>query len=162
MPKPSAESSVNQDTMALIYEHSSGGPARQATTSDAIDSKAFQVFSAASVVLGFGAITTSHLDDLTAGLYAAAAAAYLGVGWWTFKIIKARNFRVTDAADRWWPSHRGATAPYVQAQMLDDLAESASVNRDLLKSKGELIKWLLVAAGLEVLLVAAAVIAGVA
>ena len=44
--------------------------------------------------------------------------------------------------------------------MLDDLRESAQVNRGLLKDKGEKIKWLLLAVGIEVLLVAAAVIAG--
>jgi hypothetical protein len=142
--------------------HSADGPARQGATSDSLDSKAFQVFSAASVVLGFGSFASGHLTDFTGALYAGAGLAYLIAGWFTLEIVRARNFRVTDAADRWWPSHRDATASYVRGQMLDDLAEAAAVNRVLLKSKGEYIKYVLAAAAIEVLLVSAAATAGVA
>jgi hypothetical protein len=58
-----------EGTVELIYEHARGGPARQSATADAIDAKAVQVFSAASVVLGFGTFTTTDLNALTASLY---------------------------------------------------------------------------------------------
>lgn len=148
------------DTATLIYERSKDGPARQGATSDSIDSKTYQSFAAASVVLGFGSFTTGDLGTATAILYSFATVAYIVAGWFTFKIVRARNFRVTDAADRWWPSHQNASADYVRRQMLDDLAESAAVNRAILKDKGEHIKGVLLATAAEVVLVAAAIIVG--
>lgn len=149
-------------TLELIYEHTKDGPARQSATADAIDAKAVQVFAAASVVLGFGTFTTSDLNSWTAALYGVAVAAYLFAGAATWKILRARVFRVVDAADRWWPSHRLAETAYVREQLLDDLAAAAAKNRERLARKGRPLNPLLVAAGVETLFVAAVVIASVA
>ena len=149
-------------TLELIYEHSRGGPARQLTSADAIDAKAVQVFAAASVVLGLGTFTTSHLNALSAAIYGAAAAAYLYAGAKAWMILRAQDFRVVDAADRWWPSHRLAETSYVREQMLDDLASAAKLNRRLLAEKAQPLNSLLVAIAVEAVLVAAAVIASLA
>jgi hypothetical protein len=147
-------------TAALIYEHTRDGPARQAATSDAVDSKAFQLFSAASVVLGFGTFASGHLNTTTAVLYGLAAAAYLLVACFTWQIVQPRRFQVTTAADRWWPSHEQLAPHRVRERLLDDLAGASKENRAILAEKTKPLGWLMAAAGVEVLLIAAAVIAG--
>lgn len=102
------------------------------------------------------------LNALSAVLYAGAAGAYLRAGWLTWKILRTRSFRVVDAADRWWPSHRLAEPAHVREQMLDDLAESADLNRGVLDEKGAPLNSLLVFSALEAALVAAAVVASLA
>src|SRR5438876_9779714 len=63
-------------TMELIADRTSGGPARQELTADALDGKAFQIFSAATVVLGLGAFAARDFTPLATGFYGAAIAAY--------------------------------------------------------------------------------------
>jgi hypothetical protein len=149
-------------TLDLLYEHTRSGPARQSSTADAIDAKAVQVFAAASVVLGLGTFTTSNLNGLTAVLYGLAAVAYIFAGGATWRILQARAFRVTDGADRWWPSHRLVEATFLREQLLDDLASAFDANRKLLEAKGKPLNPLLVATGIEAVLVAAAVIGSLA
>jgi hypothetical protein len=150
------------ETLELIYEQTRGGPARQVAAAEAIDSKAVQVFAAASVVLGLGTFAASDLNTLSAVLYALAAAAYLRAGWAALKILRTRSYRVVDSADRWWPSHRLAETVFVREQILNDLASAAAENRQLLDEKGAPLDTLLVATALEALLVAGAVVAALA
>jgi hypothetical protein len=95
-------------------------------------------------------------------LYGLAAAAYLRAGRVALTILRTRDFRVVDAADRWWPSHRLAETALVREQILDDLASAAAENRRLLDEKGAPLDELLVVTGLEALLVAGAVVAALA
>ena len=60
------------------------------------------------------------------------------------------------------PSHRLAEPTHVREQMLDNLAAAAALNRHLLDVKGRPLNRLLVAAAVETVLVAAAVIASLA
>jgi hypothetical protein len=68
-PADDAELVPDEETLELLYEHAAAGPTRQNETVEAIDAKAVQVFSAASVVLGLGAFITTQLEPLAAALY---------------------------------------------------------------------------------------------
>jgi hypothetical protein len=144
------------ETLQLIYDHTNGGPSRQAVTADAIDQKAFQAFSAGSVVLGFAAFVGRSLTAPSAALYAAGVVMYVVVSVASWKIVHRRAYEVVDAADRWWPSHKLADTDVVLSQMLDDLAEAATYNRDLLNKKGGPLDYLMWALAAEAVLVAAA------
>jgi hypothetical protein len=148
-------------TVELIYEQCRDGTTRQMASVDAIDAKAIQVFAAASVVLGLGTFTSGDLDALTGFLYGLAIVLYLLVACATFQIIRARQFRVVDGADRWWRSHRLVEPTYLREQLLDDLASSFAENRLLLDEKGRPLNCLLIATAIESALVATAVIASV-
>jgi len=146
------------ETLELIYEHARGGPARQSITGDAIDAKAFQIFSAATVVLGLGTFTTSHLGTLSAVFYGLAAAAYAVAGERAWRVLRARQYQVVDGADHWWPSHRLAERTYVLEQLLETLAAADGSNRELLNRKGAPLDVMLVAVAVEATFVAVAVI----
>jgi hypothetical protein len=88
------------ETLELIYEHTRGGPSRQVATGDAIDAKAFQIFSAATVVLGLGTFATPHLGVLSGVFYGLAAAAYVLAGERAWRVVRARQYQVVDGADR--------------------------------------------------------------
>jgi hypothetical protein len=145
----------------LIYEHTRGGPARQGATADAIDAKAFRVFSAATVVIGLGSFVFGHPHESTAAwLYGAAVGAYISAGCATWTIVRARALRVVDLTDRWWPSHATVDPVRVLARLLNDLAQAAAANRVILLEKGRPLEWLLVSVAVEAVLVAATVISG--
>jgi hypothetical protein len=147
------------ETVQLTYEHTRTGPARQSATGDAIDSKAFQIFSAATIVLGLGTFATPHIGALGAVLYGCGAAAYAVAGERAWRVLRARQYQVVDGADRWWPTHRLAETNYVREQMLADIAEADTFNRALLDKKGAPLDVMLVAVAVEAGFVAAAVIA---
>lgn len=142
----------------LIYEHTRSGPTRQVAAADALDAKAFQLFSAATVLLGLGAFTTGRSGSGTGYVYGAAVAAYALAAITAWRIVRTRGFWVVDAADRWWPSHGPVEESIVRGQLLNDLAGAAKYNRGVLRRKAEPLRCLLWLVAIEAVLVAAAVI----
>jgi hypothetical protein len=149
------------DTLRVIYEHTRGGPAAQLAAADKIDAKAFQVFSAATVVLGLGTFATVHRHHHAAAvvLYAVAAAAYACAAISTWRVVRTREYQVVEGASRWWPSHELAKPDYVLGQLIRTLAQADAYNRKLLDTQGKPLDWLLGWVAGEALFVAAAVIA---
>jgi len=125
------------ETLRLLYEHSRNGPARQVSAGDAIDAKTFQLFAAATVVLGLGSFAAAHLTRWAAVFYLAAIAAYVLAGSSAWAILRARDYQVVDRGDRFWPSHRLAETDYVREQLLDDIGAATVHNHAVLDAKGE-------------------------
>lgn len=151
MPKP-------DDTAELIYEHTRSGPTRQVAAADALDSKAFQLLSAATVVLGLGAFSRTQHGGTATHLYEAGIASYALAALTAWQIVRVRGFWVVDAADRWWPSHAEADVSLVRGQLLNDLAAAAAYNRAVLRQKAQPLRRLLWFVALEAVLVSIAVI----
>jgi hypothetical protein len=149
-------------TLRTIYEHTRGGPAAQLAAADKIEAKAFQIFSAATIVLGLGTFATPHLSTASAILYGFAAAAYALAGMSTWQVVRTRQYQVVEGASRWWPSHELAAPDYVLRQLVQTLAQADAYNRRLLDRHGKPLDRLLIEVAIEALFVAAAVIAALA
>lgn len=150
------------ETLKLIYEHTRSGPAAQLASADKIDAKAFQIFSAATVVLGLGTFATTHQHTASAVLYAVAGVAYACAGISTWRVVRTRQYQVVEGASRWWPSHELAKPDYVLRQLIQTSAQADAHNRELLDKQGKPLDWLLVWVAIEAILVAAAVTAALA
>ena len=69
---------MNKDGLEFIFEHTKDAPAKQSARIDALYGKMTQVFGAASVILGFAAVTAvkDAASPLDWGLVAGSLAAY--------------------------------------------------------------------------------------
>lgn len=162
MPDEPADLKPLPETLRAIYNHTRNGPAAQVAAADKIDAKAFQIFSAATVVLGLGTLATPHLNTASAVLYGFAVAAYAFAAISTWRVVRTRQYQVVEGASRWWPSHELAGSDYVIRQLLETLAQADAYNRQLLDRQGKPLDRLLVEVAIQAIFVAAAVIAALA
>ena len=94
-----------------------------------------------------------------AWLFGAALVVYLVVAGAAFLVLRTRDFRVVDAADRIWFQYYDAELQDVKHALVDGISSAYAKNAALLGSKGKALKCLVVATAAEVLLVGLAVIA---
>jgi hypothetical protein len=146
------------ETLDFILDYTKGTPRRQAEVSHEIDTKALQVFAAASIVLGLAAAGPLR-EGTAAWLFGAALFAYVAAAVAAFCVLRTRDFRIVDDADNIWPRYWNVELLDVKHALVDDITSASAENADLLGSIGRALKWLVVATAAEVLLVGSAVIA---
>lgn len=152
-----ADAGVRPETLDFILEYTKAAPGRQGETSQAIDTKALQVFAAASVVLGLAAAGPLR-HGVAAWLLGAALVVYAIAAGAAFSVLRTRDFRVVDDGDRIWTRYYDAELEDVKHALVDDITSACAENAVLLGSKGKALKWLVAATAAEVLLVGLAVI----
>jgi len=149
---------IRSETLDFILEYTKAAPCRQGETSQAIDTKALQVFAAGSVVLGLAAAGPLR-DGAAAWLFGAALFVYVIAAGAAFSVLRTRAFRVVDDADHIWPRYYDEELEDVKHALVDDISSAVAENAVLLGSKGKALKCLVAATAVEVLLVGLAVIA---
>lgn len=146
------------ETLDFILDYTKGTPRRQAEVAHMIDTKALQVFAAASIVVGLAAAGPLR-EGTAAWLFGAALFIYVAAAVAAFCVLRTRDFRVVDDAYNIWPQYWNQEDLVVKHALIDDITSASAENADLLGSKGRALKWLVLATAAEVLLVGSAVIA---
>jgi hypothetical protein len=153
-----ADVELRPETLDLILDYTKGTPRRQAEVAHMIDTKALQVFAAASIVLGLAAAGTLR-EGVAAWLFGAALLVYLVAVVAAFSVLRTRDFRIVDDADNIWPRFWDSEPLDVKHALIDDITSAYAVNAELLRSKGRALTWVVGATATEAVLVGSAVIA---
>ena len=146
---------IKPETLDFLFDFITPLSERQLQSADALDSKAVQVFSAASVVIGLLALAG---ETIAGGFLVAAALLYLVVAVSTFYAIKVRRFRVTRHGDDLWQHHWHRDVPAIKHSLVSDAADAYAENRGVLGDKRVAVSTALAATGLETLAVVAALV----
>jgi hypothetical protein len=153
-----ADVELRAETLDFILDYTKDAPRRQAEVSHMIDTKALQVFAAASIVLGLAAAGPLR-EGAAVWLFGVALFVYVGAAVAAFFVLRTRDFRVVDDAENIWPQYWHVELVDVKHALVDDITSASAENADLLGSKGRALRWLVVATAVEVVLVGSAVIA---
>lgn len=149
------------ETLDFILDYIKDGPKRQLEAASAIDSKALQVFAAASIVVGLASAGPLR-HGTAAWVYGAGLFVYLAAAAAAFDVLRTRKFRVVDDADHIWPRYWNVELAKVKYALVADITAAFEHNAELLGDKAFALKCLVGATAAEVALVGAAVIVSLA
>ena len=142
------------DVVDFIFEQGRAATERQLRDADALDSKATQVFGAATVIIGL----SSFSRHPNAALFTAAVAAYLAAAFVTVWSLWLAKFRVTDAPDQLLRFYWNMPLDETKYAMVTDMAAGFEENERELGRKRRGVLAVLTLAGVETALVGIAVI----
>ncbi len=151
---------VRPDTLDFIYEHVRDAPAEQKRSQESLDSKMVQIFGAASIVIGLAGVTSRGLNagDTVNALLVGAVLAYVVAAVMALLGLRTRKFRRTFHADELWRYYWRDEPTKIKHALVDDISKSYVHNREILRDKARMVSLGLAAAGVEVVLVALALI----
>ena len=151
---------IPDDTLEFIYNHIREAPQHQQRTREGLDTKMVQIFGAASIVIGLAGVSSRELDggDAVDILLVGAVVAYVASAFTAFFHLRVRKFRLSLQAHALWRNYWLSEPKDVKHALVQDISEAYEHNKRLLDQKAETIVVGLVATGLEVALVGAALI----
>jgi hypothetical protein len=123
--------SINQEATDFIYQHTKDATEAQMRHSRALDSKLVWLFSAASVVIGLVASSTSR-PPISVWLIAplvGALAAYLIVAGCAVFGLWPRQYRTSAGADTMWPNYYDVDPGKIEHAVVQDIADAYSHNK---------------------------------
>jgi len=151
---------VHPDALEFLFDAVGKAPMRQLESQAALDAKAAQVFSAASIVIGLAGLRELRSASSAAiALLIVALGAYAVVAGAMLVQVLAKGFRIVDNVDEVWPWGWNKGADELRYAFLADAADAFRMNAVLLQTKAKTLEVMLVATGLETLLVGAAIVA---
>ena len=153
---------LEPETLELIFEMSRHSPEDQLRASDAVDSKIFQAFAVASVLIGLAAIHGPKHDNLETGLLAAAVGAFLNTRRRGDPRLWSRAYRVGIGPTQLWQSFWLDTPETIKHAFVDDIASGYVENDGHLASKHRALRFVLIALVIEAGAIGAALIASAA
>lgn len=154
-------SEPSPDTLRLLYHHLKGAPVRRMQDGNRQESKAINVFAAATVLIGLAGIaqpSTTHWQWLVVLLSVLAVAAYAAAVVGTVFTLWPRTYRAADYDDTLWPTFWDMTASGIQHAIVEDITAGASSNKHANALRENGVYWVLGATAAEGLLVAAILI----
>ncbi len=151
---------LRPETLDFIYEHVRDAPAQQRQTRDSLDTKMVQIFGAASIVIGLVGVSSGELDGggMVDALLIAAVTAYVATALITFYGVQVRRFRRSVQADELWNRYWWRKPDEAKHAIVHDVGKAYGHNRGLLRDKARAVRAGVLSAGLEVALVAIALI----
>ena len=149
---------INPETLALIFEITREGPLNQIRDIDGFDTKLFQGFSVASIIIGLASFVGIAGGSLATVLLTSALVAYIVGAIAAIAGLWPRTARGATYAGTLWRDFWNATANDVRHAIVQDVAEAYDSNRRLLALKSVLLRSLLGATAAETFLVGAALI----
>jgi hypothetical protein len=149
---------LQAETLDFILDYTKATPRRQTEAAHMIDTKALQVFAAASIVLGLAAAGPLR-KGVAAWLFGAAICVYVIATVTAFMVLRTRRFRIVDDAENIWPRYWNVELTDVKHALVDDITSASASNAALLGAKGQALKLLVAATATEVVLVGTAVLA---
>lgn len=151
-----------QDPRRYTELHLSAYPrraSRAATyTREAHDTKLTQLFGAGSIVIGLASLIGDGGGSPTDGLLLAAVVVYALLAVLTLWAVRVRRFRRSLQADQLWQEHWADDLIKLKHAIVHDISEAYAHNKAILEKKAQAVKWATGLMGLEVLLVAAAIL----
>ena len=149
---------INPDTLEFMWSATKEAPERQLESARAADTKMVQIFAAASIVIGLAGFATGGAvsDRAVGSLIAAALAAYIFSAFFAFLHLRTRRFRRSLQADVMWTEHWQDEVLDIKHSLVADISSAYRHNKQLLENKARFSLAALVATGLEVVLVGAA------
>jgi hypothetical protein len=106
---------LQAETLDFIVDYTKATPRRQTEAAHMIDTKALQVFAAASIVLGLAAAGPLR-KGVAAWLFGAAIATVTA-----FMVLRTRRFRIVDDAENIWPRYWNVELTDVKHALVDDI-----------------------------------------
>ena len=153
-----SEPSVPPETLDFLFEYTREAPQRQLTTVDALDTKAFALFSASAVVVGLAGVGTWTQETIPFGagiMLAIAVAAFVVVGGAVLYSAWVRRFRLSLQADTLWDAYWDEDVERIKHALVSDIADAYADNRATLEKKARALIVALGAAIVEIALVGA-------
>ncbi len=149
------------DTLRLLYHHLKGAPFRRIRDGNRQESKAINVFAAATILIGLAGVahpSPTNLRWLVVLLSVLAVVAYAAAVGGTVFTIWPRAYRAADYDDTLWPTFWDMTPSEIQHAIIEDITAGASANKraNALRENG--VYWVLGATAAEGLVVAAILI----
>jgi hypothetical protein len=163
------EPTLEPDTLDLIFELSRRAPDDQLRASDAVDSKTFQAFAAASVLIGLAAIhgpsvlvgAATHEpkhDRLEIAFLAGAVGAFVLLAVVAIRALWSRPYRVGIGPNQLWQDFWSETPQTIKRALIDDIASGYLENDEHLKSKHRSLRLVLIMLLIEASAIGAALI----
>jgi hypothetical protein len=146
------------ETLRLMFELAREAPDGQLRAADAVDSKIFQAFAAASVLIGLAAVHGPKRDNLATAFLAAAAAAFLILAVVSVRALWSRRFRVPISPHQLWRRYWSDTPEVIKHAFIADIASGYLANEDHLTAKHRALRWVLSALLVEAGAIGAALI----
>jgi hypothetical protein len=154
------DKTLSSETLNFLFDYTRGAPERQLEGVASLDGKMVQVFSAASVIIGLGGLS-SHSGGVAGAVFIAlAVVAYVFVGLFAFKHLRVRDFRRSLQADELWRHlwHHGVED--IKHSLVDDIARAYTHNKGVIEDKAATLQYALVGVAVEVVFVGCALVAG--
>jgi hypothetical protein len=157
-----ADQDVPSDSLDFIFDYTKGAPDIQLEDIASLDNKMVQIFSAASVIIGLGGISSSAGHPASAWFIAFAVLAYVGVGIAALVHLRGRELRRSRHADALWQRLWNHSVTDIKHSLVQDIADAYAHNKTVTKDKAGTLRWALLAAAAEVVLVGCAAVARLA
>ena len=116
---------------------------------DALDNKAFALFSASAVVVGLASVGIWGRQEVPSGagvLLVLAVAAFIVVAYTVLDSVRLRRYRSADHADVLWREYWDLEVSDIKHALVDDIAKASEHNEEVIKAKTRSLGWALVAA----------------
>jgi hypothetical protein len=154
---------LSTDTLDFIWQLTKDATEVQLKDVESLDSKAFQIISVASVVIGLTSLAALKTPITgTPGAYLiVTAVAYAICGLFSLGSLQIRKYRRSLYADELWPKHWMDTPDDIKHAMVQDISEAYAHNGRMLRHKSTYLRWALAALITESAFVAAAIISSV-
>lgn len=151
---------INRETLSAILEYTQEAPERQIKDVEALDTKMVQIFSAASIVIGLAGVSSASLPDgwLISTLLVLAVLVYGLTTLVAFLHLLPRTLYRALLADELWEKFWYEETSTLEHDLVDKIGKAYKCNKIVLQRKAVTIRCGIVTAGLEVLLVGAALI----
>lgn len=147
---------VPPDTLDFLFEYTREAPQRQLAAMNALDTKAFALFSASAVVVGLAGLGIWGRQDVPPGagiLLVAAVVAFVVGAFAMLDCVRLRRHRSSDHADVLWQDYWDLEVADIKHALVEDIAESSEHNERVIRAKTRSLGWALVAAIAETSLV---------
>jgi hypothetical protein len=157
----------NPETLDTILDWVKDLTERQARDAEYLNTKALQVFTAASVLIGFAGFSNTTPPGSSPGgrnltvtaLVVVGVVAYLAAAAVTFYSIRTLHLKVTRFGATLWEEHWTDDPVTLKVALLDAIGRASKENDAMLAPKGRALKIGLLLTSLEAVLVTAAVVA---
>jgi hypothetical protein len=150
----------NPKTVGFIYDAVKDLPERQAHDWEAMETKAVQILTAASVVIGLASIGSQQQAQLLpsqAAVFIGGLVAYVAVLFAVAACLRTRDIRLVRQAEWLW-AKRTFDVDLIQEELIKDIIAAYEENQTTIGLKAHFVNIALVALGVESVAVGAALI----
>ena len=132
------------ETLDLLFQLVQRSPDEQLKATDAVDSKLFQAFAAASVLIGLATVRGVDHKAWTAVFVSIAVAAFLVVAYSAIRALWTRKFRTAIAPPQLWENYWDQSTHDVKHAYVVDVAQGYATNEGHIADKHRAFRRILI------------------
>jgi hypothetical protein len=155
---PARPRELKPETLDLLFELARKAPDEQIRASDAVDSKIFQAFAAASVLIGLAAVGGVKHGKVTTAFVSLAVVAFIVVAVAAIWALWSRSYRVGMTPPQLWKKYWDSDALDIKHAYVVDIADGAPANESKLNGKHRALRVTLLALLVEAAAIGAALV----